>query len=165
MKLLGLFVAELFLLNPAAIVLLLEFPLFLVLLWVLEGGIYFTPIGIYMLVLLAAVIIRKRQLGPDKPASDPPLQKPLNADPALADFVKRVASRFKKSAPPYSFMSLSPIPWHRFGVDLRSCRRLGRGLPLPTTYLEILSISELEATPAGQVTFTSRRRMAGGFRA
>ena len=53
-KLFGLFVAELFLLNPAALILILEFPLFLALLWVLEGGIYFKPIGVYILVLVAA---------------------------------------------------------------------------------------------------------------
>lgn len=67
LKLFGLFVVELFLLNPLALVLILEFPLFFMPLWVLEGGIYFTPIGIYMLLLLAAVIIRKRQIGPDRP--------------------------------------------------------------------------------------------------
>lgn len=145
LKLFGLFVVELFLLNPLALVLILEFPLFFMLLWVLEGGIYFTPIGIYMLLLLAAVIIRKRQIGPDRPVGDLPLQKPLNTDPLLRDFVERVASRFRKSAPRHSFISLSPNPWHRFGVDLRTSRRLGRGLPLPITYLEILSIPELEA--------------------
>jgi hypothetical protein len=47
-RLFGLFVAEPFL-NPAALVLIAEFPLFLILLWVLEGGIYFAPMGIYIL--------------------------------------------------------------------------------------------------------------------
>jgi hypothetical protein len=139
-----LFVAEPFL-NPAALVLIAEFPLFLILLWILEGGIYFAPMGIYILVLLAVVIIRKKQLGPDRPHSDLPLQRPLSADLALHDLVKRVASRLRKASPQYSFISLSPTPWHRFGVDLRSFPRPDRRLPLPITYLGILSISELEA--------------------
>lgn len=153
LKLFGLFVVELFFLNPASLVLIIEFPLFLFLLWVLEGGVYFTPIGIYILVLIAAVVIRKLQLGSDEPSTDPPFQKRLNTDPTLDDFVKRIASRLHKSAPQNALMCLSPAPWRRFGPDLRNSQNFGRELPLPVACLHAWSISEFEAHIARILVF------------
>lgn len=145
LKLLGLLVAELVFLNPAALVLIVEFPLFLYLLWVLEGGLYFRPIGIYILILVAAVIIRKRQHGPDKPSTDPPLKKRLNADPTLDAFVRGVASRLRKPAPQNTMLCLSPVAWRPFGPDLRKSQILGRELALPIGCLGVWSIAEFEA--------------------
>ncbi len=152
-KLLILFVTELFLLNPAALLLIVEFPQFLVLLWIVERGVYFKPIAFYIIILLVAVIIRIIQLGSDSPSTDPPLSKPLASYPALNELAKGVASRCRKPAPRHVWMSLSPAPWQRFGVDLRRSQYLRGGLPLPIACLGMWSFLELEAHIARTIVY------------
>jgi hypothetical protein len=143
-KLLLLLATELIILNPAALILIAEFPLFLLLLWSLEGGIYFKPIAVYMMIVLTIVIIGKKRFGEDGPANDVPVSKPLDSYPALQELVKRTASVCGRPSPRRVSMSLSQTPWHRFGVDLRRFQYDAEALPVPLSCMEIWSVSELE---------------------
>ena len=84
--------AELVFLNPAIIFLIAYFPAYLLLLSRFEGGTYVKPVGIFFLILLVAVIVRKIQLGSDIPAADLPVSKPLSNYPALQEIVRTVAA-------------------------------------------------------------------------
>jgi len=143
-KLLLLLVSELIFLNPVAMVLMIQFPLFLVLMWILEGGIYLKPVVFYALVLVIAVAVRKSQLGSDKVTVDAPLIEPLSNHPALAQLARRASERVRKAEPRDVHFALSPVSWHPFGVDLGHFERLKPGLPIPLTLLEVWSLSDLE---------------------
>ena len=141
-------------LNPAALVLIAEFPLFLLLLWYLEGGIYFKPIAVYIIIIgLAVVIMGKTRFTDDGPADDAPLSKPLDSFPTLEELVKRTASVCGRTAPRRVSLSLSPTPWRRFGVDLHRRQYHAVALPVPLSCMEIWSVSEFEAHIARTLVF------------
>lgn len=140
-----LLVAELALLSSASLILIFQFPLFSVFLWNVADGEYLTYIAVDLLTLLIAGLISHKQLGPDNLSSDPPLHRLLSADPAFHELVEDMARRLGKSTPQISLISLSPTPWHQFGVDLQRVRRTERAIPLSISCLGILSVSELQA--------------------
>src|SRR5262245_44315190 len=96
-KLFLLLLASLLFLTPLALILLVQLPYFLGLVWYLEGG--FKPIAIYLLIILAAVVIRKTQLISDLPRLDQPIRRQLGSDPAFRELVATIAKRMRKSAP------------------------------------------------------------------
>jgi len=151
-KLFFLLVSELFILNPAVHLLVIEFPMFLLLLWFVEG-IYLIPIAVYILILLACVIIRNVQLTPGNPPADAPLSKPLDLYPELRERAKAIASRWRKSAPRSVSMSLSPTPWHPFGVNLHRSQYFSKALTAPISCLDTWSITEFEAHIARTLVF------------
>ena len=137
--------AELIFLNPAIIFLIAYFPAYLLLLSRFEGGTYVKPVGIFFLILLVAVIVRKIQLGSDIPAADLPVSKPLSNYPALQEIVRTVAAQLNCPPPKLLRLGLSPVPWQRLGVDLERPGRRGRAVPIPLCCLPVWSILDFQA--------------------
>lgn len=143
-KLLALLLVE-ELLSPLPAILIINLPIYLVLVWMLYGSIQTGPLLVYLIAFVAAILGPRLFSGPGAPQPDPPLFRPLVEDPALTAWTASLAARIHRAAPARSALTLAPVPWQEFGADLTQTRRDKTLLPLPVACLALWSLPELEA--------------------
>lgn len=143
-RLLALLVGEA-LLRPLPLILVVNLPVYLVLVSLFYGAIETGPMVFYLAAYLAAIFGPRLFAGPPDPQPDPPLIRPLPAEPALAAWVSSLAARLRRTAPTRTAFALAPVPWQQFGPDLTHARRDRTLLPLPAACLTTWSLPELEA--------------------
>lgn len=133
------------LLRPLPLILILNLPVYLVLVSMLYGAIESGPIAVYLAAFIAALLGPRLFAGPPDPQPDPPLFRLLAEDPALATWVAGLTARLRRPAPTRAALALAPVPWQQFSPDLTRSRRDKTLLPLPVACLANWSLPELEA--------------------